>query len=99
MISVGLVAKLTAKQGKEEELGAFLAGALPLAVEEAGTPIWLALRTDPSTFWIVDAFPSDAERQTHLGGPIASALMAKVDELLAAPPEIGFADVLGAKPA
>jgi quinol monooxygenase YgiN len=98
MISVGLVVKLTAKQGKEQELGAFLAGALPLAVDEAGTPIWLALRTDASTFWIVDAFPSDTERQAHLGGPIAAALMSKADELLAGAPEIGVADVLGAKP-
>ena len=99
MISVGLVVKLTAKAGKEDELGAFLAGALPLALDEAGTPIWLSLKTDASTFWIVDAFPSDAERQTHLGGSIAAALMAKADELLASPPDIGFAEVLGAKPA
>ena len=98
MISVGLVVKLTAKEGKEDELGAFLASALPLAVDEVGTPIWLALKTDSSTFWIVDAFSSDAERQAHLGGPIAAALMSKADELLAAPPDIGFADVLGAKP-
>ena len=77
MISVGLVVKLTAKAGKEDELGSFLASALPLAVNEAGTPIWLALKTDASTFWIVDAFPSDAERQAHLGGPIAAALMSK----------------------
>jgi hypothetical protein len=77
----------------------FLAGALPLAVDESGTPIWLALKTDASTFWIVDAFPSDAERQTHLNGPIAAALMGKAEELLAVGPEVGFADVLGAKPA
>ncbi len=98
MISVGLVVKLTAKAGKEADLGAFLASALPLAVDEAGTPIWLALKTDASTFWIVDAFPGDDERQTHLSGPIAAALMGKADELLAVPPEIGFAEVLGAKP-
>jgi quinol monooxygenase YgiN len=99
MISVGLVVKLTAKEGKADELGSFLAGALPLAVDEAGTPIWLALKTDASTFWIVDAFPTDAERQDHLTGPIAAALMAKADELLAAAPDIGFAEVLAAKPA
>jgi hypothetical protein len=99
MVSVGLVVKLTAKAGKEDELGVFLSSALPLAVNEGGTPIWLALKTDASTFWIVDAFPSDADRQTHLNGPIAAALMGKADELLAVAPEIGFADVLGAKPA
>ena len=59
--------------------------------------MWLALRTDPSTFWIVDAFPGEAERQAHLDGPIAAALLANADRLLAAPPEINPADVLAAK--
>lgn len=98
MVQVGLVVKLEAKQGKENEVAEFLAGALPLANDEAGTPIWLALRTAPTTFWIVDAFPGDDERQAHLNGPIAAALMGKADELLASPPEIMPSDVLGAKP-
>jgi len=97
VVAKGLVVKLTAKAGQEEELGSFLAGALPLANAEAGTPIWLALQTDASTFWIVDAFPGDAERDAHLKGQIAAALMAKADTLLGAPPEINQADVLAAK--
>jgi hypothetical protein len=98
VVTKGLVVRLTARAGKEDELQGFLAGALPLANAEAGTPIWLALRTDASTFWIVDAFPGDAERQAHLQGQIAAALMGKADELLGAPPEINQADVLAAKP-
>jgi quinol monooxygenase YgiN len=98
VVTKGLVVKLTAKAGKEDELQAFLAGALPLANAEEGTPIWLALRTDASTFWIVDAFPGDAERQAHLQGQIAAALMGKADELLGAPPELNQAEVLAAKP-
>ena len=66
---------------------------------ESGTPIWLALRTDASTFWIVDAFPGEPERQAHLQGQIAAALLGRADELLGAPPEINQADVLAAKPA
>ncbi len=97
-LTKGLVVKLVAKAGKEDDVASFLAGALPLANAEAGTPIWLALRTDATTFWIVDAFPTDAERQAHLGGHIAAALMANADELLANAPEINMADVLGAKP-
>lgn len=99
MITVGIVAKLQAKEGKEDEVASFLSGALPMANDEEGTPIWLALRTDERTFWIVDAFPGDAERQTHLQGPIAAALMENADALLAVPPEINQAEVLGAKPA
>lgn len=96
--TVGLVVKLVAAPGKEEEVAEFLAGALPLAQQEDGTPIWLALRTDASTFWIVDAFPGQDERQAHLDGPIAAALMEQADELFSSPPEIQQADVLGAKP-
>ena len=65
--------------------------------EEPATTVWFALRTDESTFWIVDAFPGAGERQAHLDGPIAAALMQNADRLLAAPPEILPADVLAAK--
>lgn len=57
----------------------------------------MAVRTDTSTFWIVDAFPGEAERQAHLDGAIAQALMAEADRLLAGPPEINRADVLAIK--
>ena len=36
-------------------------------------------------------------RRAHLAGAVAAALMARADDLLAAPPEIGTADVLAAK--
>ena len=97
MVTVGLVVKLTSKPETADEVGTFLTDALGLANAEAGTPVWMSLRTDATTFWIVDAFPGDAERQAHLGGPIAAALMANADRLLAAPPEINQADVLAIK--
>lgn len=97
MVSKALVVKMIAKDDTQEEVASFLTGALELANAEAGTLIWMALRTDASTFWIVDAFPGDAERQAHLDGPIAAALMANADRLLASPPEILPADVLAAK--
>ncbi len=97
MLTTGLVVKLTAKPEMAEEVASFLTGALELANQEAGTPVWMTLRNDPTTFWIVDAFPGDAERQAHLDGPIAAALMENADRLLASPPEILPADVLAAK--
>lgn len=97
MVTVGLFARLEAKPGKEAQLEAFLRGALPLAQEEAATTAWFALRMGPSTFGIFDVFPDDSGRQAHLGGPIASALMAKADELLSQPPVIEQLDVLEAK--
>lgn len=96
-MSVALVVKLTAAEGMEEELSRFLAGAVELADAEEGTPVWFALRSAERTFWIVDSFPGDAERQAHLNGPIAAALMANAARLLSGPPEINAADVLASK--
>jgi quinol monooxygenase YgiN len=97
MVKTALVARLVAKPGKEEALRAFLAGAAPVAQAEAFTPAWFALRTAPDVFYIVDAFANDADRDKHLNGEIAKALMAKAPELLAQPPQIEKAEVLGAK--
>src|SRR5258708_38337680 len=97
MVKVALVVKLVAKEGKEEIVSGFLASAQPMAVAEAFTPAWFALRTSRSTFYIVDAFANDADRSKHLSGEIAKALMAKASELLAEPPSIEKADILGAK--
>jgi quinol monooxygenase YgiN len=98
-LTVGLIVRLEARAGKEDELATFLLSALPLAEAEDSTPIWLAVRTSEQTFWIVDANPDDAGRQAHLDGPIAAALMGRADELLAQPPEILMSNVIAAKPA
>ncbi len=97
MIKVGLLVRLVAKAGKEEEVGAFLAGALPLAQEEDKTIVWYAIRISKNEFGIFDAFAADEGRQAHLKGPIAAALMAKAGELLAEPPKIESVDVLASK--
>jgi quinol monooxygenase YgiN len=98
-LTVGLVVRLEARPGREDDLSRFLAEALPLALAEEATPIWLAVRTSERTFWIVDANPDDAGRQAHLSGPIAAGLMSNADALLAAPPEIMMSTVVAAKPA
>lgn len=97
MVHVGILALLDAKPGKEEEVAAFLAGALPLANQEAGTTAWFAIRLGPARFGIFDAFADDQGRDAHLKGAIASALMAKAGELLSSPPDIQKVDVLAAK--
>ncbi|HEX4216537.1 MAG TPA: antibiotic biosynthesis monooxygenase [Candidatus Dormibacteraeota bacterium] len=96
-LTVAFVVKLSARDDKADEVGAFLADAVSLANQEAGTIVWFALRTDATTFWIVDAFGSETDRQAHIDGPIAAALMANADRLLASPPEILPAEVLASK--
>jgi quinol monooxygenase YgiN len=85
--TVALVVKLVAKPDETDEISTFLADAVSLANQEQGTIAWFALRTDTTTFWIVDAFPSDRERQAHLEGPIAASLLANAERLLDGPPE------------
>lgn len=91
------VAKMVAKPGQESELADFLAGALELANAEPGTAVWFALRTDDSTFWIVDAFATEDDRNAHANGAIVAALSLNAPRLLATSPEIMPADVLAAK--
>lgn len=97
MIQFALYVRLEAKPGKEEAVAAFLATALEMANRETTTPIWFALRLSPSTFGIFDAFASEADRNAHLNGPIAQALMQHADELLAVAPDIQMLEVLGIK--
>ena len=96
-VTKALVVRMTARAETRDEVARFLAGAVDLANAEAGTTVWFGLRTDDSTFWIVDAFPGEAERQAHLDGPIAKALLDNAERLLTGAPEILTADVLAAK--
>lgn len=97
MVTVGLLAILHAKSGKEGDLASFLESALPLAQAEDDTIAWFAIKLDDATFGIFDVFPGPEGRQTHLDGPIAAALMENADELLSSPPDIKPIDVLAAK--
>ncbi len=97
MVTVGLLATLKAKPGKEEELASFLKDALPLAQAEDDTIAWFATKVDETTYGIFDVFPGPEGRQAHLDGPIAAALLGRADELLSSPPDIKPIDVLAAK--
>ncbi len=97
MVTVGLLARLEAKPGKEADLEAFLKGGLALAEQEPDTRVWFALRLGPSTFGIFDAFDNESGRQAHLNGRIVAALTESAPALLAAAPAIEQVDVLATK--
>lgn len=97
MIRFGLFVRLKAKPGKEKAVADFLAAGLELTNQEATTPIWFALQLSPTTFGVFDAFTSDEDREAHLAGNMAKALMSRVEELLASPPSIEPVDILGMK--
>jgi quinol monooxygenase YgiN len=97
MTKVGLYVRLVAKPGREGDVEQFLKGAVPLVQAEPATTAWFAIRMDPSTFGIFDAFPDDAGRQAHLNGQVAAALMAQASDLLSEPPRIEQIDVIADK--
>ena len=97
MVTVGLLVRLAAKPGRELELEQFLRSALPLVENEPGTTAWFALKFGSFSFGIFDAFPYDADRQAHLAGRVAAALMARAADLLGAPPDIEYLDTFASK--
>lgn len=97
MTPFALYVRLEAKPGKEQEVAAFLASAHALALEEAGTVCWFAIRSGRSTFAIFDAFSSEDGRDAHLNGKIASALMARAPELFSNHLEVVKLEVIADK--
>jgi quinol monooxygenase YgiN len=97
MVKLGILARMEAKPGKEEEVASFLEGALPLVQAEPDTVTWYAIRIGPSEFGIFDTFEDDAGRQAHLSGKVAEALMANASALFVRPPDIAQVDVLTSK--
>ena len=97
MVKVGILARMETKPGKEDEVAAFLEGALSLVQEEPDTVTWCAIRIGLSEFGIFDTFEDDVGRQAHLSGKVAAALMAKASELFVRPPDIRPVDVLASK--
>jgi quinol monooxygenase YgiN len=97
IVKKGLLARIKAKPGKEADVEKFLKSALPLAEAEELTVDWFAFKIDDSTFGIYDTFEGEEGQTAHLEGKIASALMAKADELLASDPVIEKIDVLASK--
>ena len=94
MVTKGLLVRLEAKSGKEGDVEAFLKSALPLVEQEPATIAWFAIKLSETEYGIFDVFPDDAGRDAHLSGPIAKALMANAESLLASAPSIQKIEIL-----
>lgn len=97
MAKLALYVPLKAKPGKESEVAAFLRSALPLVNEEAGTLNWYALESSAGQYAIFDTFDTEEDRQAHLDGKVAAALMEKASELFTESPQIHKLTILAAK--
>ncbi len=97
MITVGLLARLKAKQGKEQQLRDLLNGAQAMAQAEAKTVVWFAFETEDKQCWIFDAFADESGRKAHLEGEIAKALMKVAPDLLSEAPDIRPVSLIASK--
>ena len=96
-LTLGIVAFVQAKPGKEADVEAFVKAGREIVEGEPGTRVWYGFRVDDSTFGIFDAFEDEASRQAHLSGAIPAALAQNGPELLARDPDIRLVDVLAVK--
>ena len=97
MDKFAILALLEARPGKEQEVEDFLKSAQPLAVQEAATTTWYAVKLGPAKFGIFDTFQTEEGRKAHLTGEIAKALFARAEELFATPPRVEMLEILAAK--
>jgi quinol monooxygenase YgiN len=97
MPKLALYVPLNAKPGRESDIAAFLKSALPLVQDEPGTLTWYAIEEGPGAYAIFDTFDTEEDRQAHLDGKVAAALMEKAEDLFAEPPQIHKLTLLAAK--
>jgi quinol monooxygenase YgiN len=96
-LTLGILALVEAKPGKEAEVEAFVTAGRGIVEQEPGTRVWYGFRVDDTTFGIFDAFEDEPARQAHLGGRIPAALAQVGPQLLARDPDIRLVDVLAVK--
>ena len=88
MIKFSSLAKLEAKQGKEQKVEAFLKSALPAVEAERNTNTGDAPKIGTNKFGIVHTFPDEKNRKAHLAGKVAAALRGKAPNLFTQTPQI-----------
>ena len=96
-LTLGVLALVEAKPGKEAEVEAFVKAGQGIVAQEPGTRVWYGFKVNTSTFGIFDAFEDEAARQAHLSGQIPAALAVAGPQLLAKDPDIRLVDVLAVK--
>ena len=78
MVTVGLLIRLHARPGKEEDVETFLEGVMPIIRDEPATTALFGVRFGPAEYGIFNAFPDEAGRAAHVSGLAAAALFERV---------------------
>ena len=100
MAQVAAIAKLTAAEGKGEELKAVIAD-LVAAVDtgEPGTLVYAAAQDldDPNVFWFYELYESQESAAAHSSGTALAEAGGRMRGLLAGRPEVNFLTPVAAK--
>jgi hypothetical protein len=68
-LTLGILALVEAKPGKEAEVEAFVEGGQAIVEREPGTRVWYGFRVNEATFGIFDAFEDESARRLSLPRP------------------------------
>ena len=85
IVTVGLLLRLEAAPGRENNIQSLPEGAISMVNEEPKVMAWFRGRFGPSTFGIFDVFPDEEGREAHPSGRVAAALIDNVGELFQEP--------------
>jgi hypothetical protein len=92
----GLLFRLDAKWGSEDDLARVLEDELPSTLDDLPLTAWLVLRFGTTSFGLVVAFQEEQGRAAHVGERVALALRA-LGDMLTDPPSVEGFDVLAAR--
>lgn len=99
MSKISLIAKLTAAEGKTEELEDVLRDVVAAAEEEAGLEVYSAHRSDdePGIYYFFELYTDQAAKDVHGQGERMRDAMAAFAGLLGGRPEITVMTPVAAK--
>jgi quinol monooxygenase YgiN len=99
MPQVSVIAKLTAKEGKRDEVVALLRELVDSTEAEAGTLLYAmnVSKTDPEVVWFYELYTGQDALEAHGGSDAMKASSSGLRGLLAAKPELHFLEPVAAK--
>lgn len=74
MTGEGLLFRVEAKPGRENDVARFMSEELPLVFDDLPTTDWAAVRFGIADFGVYDTFPVADGQRAHVGDRIAAAL-------------------------
>lgn len=92
----GLLLRVKAQAGAEEQVAQFLRDAETTVEQESGTAAWFALRFDAGHFGVFGVFPDNGARFAHLTGHVPRELARQALSLLGGLPDLELLEVVGA---